>query len=241
MSLCLVSTMEVASAQMGRFPRPRTAPSGLGHPRSGTTAAGGVRSAGNPDKLFCGQTLEEGSNFTALIPEADSILHTLNPDPLILVYVPSLPEQSFGTASLTIANEEGDLLGQANLTIPTNGGLIAFSLPSELLPLEEQNFYQWNLQVACNQRVSLDDPSVSGWISYQAAPLEEETPDLKMADHLQHIDGLSEAGYWLDAVVETASLLDMADSETRDTELVPRLEALLEQENLDLLTRYFLD
>ncbi|MFZ9736496.1 MAG: DUF928 domain-containing protein [Prochlorotrichaceae cyanobacterium] len=241
MSLCLVSTMEVASAQMGRFPRPKTAPSGLGHPRSGTTVAGGVRSAGNPDQLFCGQALEKGANLTALIPEADSILHTLNPDPLILVYLPSLPEQSSGTASLTIADEDGDLLGQANLTMPSNGGLVAFALPSELLPLEAENFYQWNLQIACNQRVSLDDPSVSGWISYQAGSLEEETSDLEMEDHLDHIDGLSEAGYWLDAVLETASLLDLADRKTRDTELVPRLEALLEQENLDLLTRYFLD
>jgi len=178
------------------------------------------------------------------------VLHTLNPDPLVLIYIPPLPEESSGIASLTIANAEGDLLSQTTLDMPRDGGLIAFALPTEVLPLVDQTFYQWDLQVACQAQVTLDDPNVSGWIAYQDAPVEEpsaeqpsaEIPlDLETENALNRIDELSEAGYWLDAVLETANLLNTVDPEIRDAEVFPRLETLLKEEELDSFAAYFLD
>jgi Domain of Unknown Function (DUF928) len=244
LGLLLFSSVDAALAG-GRFPRRVSTPRGLGQPRSGTTVGGGVRSAGDPTKQFCSQSLKDSPNLTALIPASDSVLHTLNPDPLVLVYVPPLPEQSSGIANLTIANAEGDLLSQTTLDMPQDGGLIAFALPTEVLPLVDQTFYQWDLQLACHQQVSLDDPSVSGWIAYQESPDEDPLTgvpaELQTQSALEQIDELSEAGYWLDAVLETANLLNTVDTETRDAEVLPRLEALLKQERLDSFTSYFLN
>lgn len=276
LSLLLLGPVDPASAG-GRFPRRVSTPSGLGHPRSGTTVGGGVRSAGDPTKQFCSQDLKDKPNLTALIPASDSVLHTLNPDPLVLVYVPPLPQQSSGIANLTIANTDGELLSQTTLDMPRDGGLVAFALPGELLPLKDQTFYQWDLQLACQQEVSLDDPSVSGWLVYQDPTVQEENPqnsstqnsstqnsssrnsntqnsntqssntqssntqDTNTQDSLERIDELSESGYWLDAVLETAGLLNTVDTETRDAEVLPRLETLLKQEKLDSFAAYFLN
>jgi hypothetical protein len=133
--------------------------------------------------------------------------------------------------------------------VPRDGGLIAFAFPTEILPLVDQTFYQWDLQLACQQQITLDDPSVSGWIAYQEAPEEDpstEIPtelsaELETQNALDRIDELSEAGYWLDAVLETANLLNTVDTETRDAEVLPRLETLLKQEELDSFATYFLN
>ncbi len=249
LSLLFLGSVDLALAG-GRFPRRVSTPNGLGKPRAGTTIGGGVRSPGDPTKQFCSQSLQDSPNITALIPASDSVLHTLNPDPLVLIYIPPLPEESSGIASLTIANAEGDLLSQTTLDMPRDGGLIAFALPTEVLPLVDQTFYQWDLQVACQAQVTLDDPNVSGWIAYQDAPVEEpsaeqpsaEIPlDLETENALNRIDELSEAGYWLDAVLETANLLNTVDPEIRDAEVFPRLETLLKEEELDSFAAYFLD
>lgn len=241
--LCALGIIVLGNADLvsakpnGRFPSRVSAPRGLGQPRRNTTVAGGTR--GISATQFCGQTSDSNA-FTALIPKTDSILYTTNADPLLLVYVPELPPTSSGDASLTVMDESGAVLGQANLDIPLSGGLVGFTLPEDLLPLENEEFYQWGLQIPCQKKIDLSDPIVEGWIGYQEVPVDSMAVE-DVETVLETIDNLAEAGFWLDAVMQVSSLLDIEDETILEMEVIPRLEQLLEQEDLGEFVPYFLE
>jgi hypothetical protein len=159
----------------------------------------------------------------------------------LLVYVPPLPPTSSGKAKLTMTDEDGVLLGQTNLTIPLQGGVIAFPVPSSVLPLQDRTIYQWVLQIPCRQTVGEGDPTTEGIMGYQAVPPNLIAPQKTIQAQLRQIDELAAAGYWLDAVMATANLLNNASIPVREKDLIPRLNTLLKQEGLDSIAPYFLN
>jgi len=234
----VLGNVELSLAQSrGRFPQRVSAPRGLGQPRRNTTVAGGTR--GLASTQFCGQAAASGG-FTALTPKTDSILYTTNAEPFLLVFVPELPASSSGNANLTVMDEAGAIVGQASLNIPPSGGLVGFPFPENLLPLESQRFYQWGLQVPCQKKVGINDPIVEGWIGYQDVSAELLTvSDLNTT--LETIDGLAASGFWLDALMQLSALVESQDEATIQSEIRPRLEQLLKQEDLVDFLPYFLE
>jgi len=233
----VLGNADLAIAQSrGRFPQRVSAPRGLGQPRRNTTVAGGTRGIGSVP--FCGQA--ENLGLTALTPKTDSIVYTTNSEPSLLVFVPPLPASSSGNANLTITDEAGAIVGQASLTIPSNGGLIGFAFPETLLPLESQRFYQWGLQIPCQKKVGISDPIVEGWVGYQEVSVELPA-DSDLNTTLETIDDLAASGFWLDALVQLSSLAESQDEAEIQAQIRPRLERLLKQEDLEDFLPYFLE
>lgn len=241
----IISTQEASLADRLSLPN-RRSHRNIGQPRSSTTAAGGTRSV-TTSSTFCGQTLD-GANLTPLIP-TDSVVYTTNPEPLLLVYVPPLPEGSPGNASLTVKLQDGETQATSRLNVPTQGGLVAFPMPDAVLPLQNNSAYEWALQISCETTPNLNDPPIlEGWLAYQASPNgETPTPNLDPQNPravplaLQEVDEFEDAGFWVDALMRLTPLLQLQGTNIFRTDVVPRLESLLEDEDLKALAPYFLN
>jgi Domain of Unknown Function (DUF928) len=113
-----------------------------------------------PQQTVGSSSRSEDSWVTALIPETNHG-RTVAERPTFFIYLPEIPvSQGF----FSIQDEQRNNLYQTYIDIPTNKGIISFTLPEDAPPLEVGKNYEWHFVTIEGDKMRPDSPEISGWI-----------------------------------------------------------------------------
>lgn len=196
-------------------------PQGLGAPPA---TAGGTRSGSCPEV----KENSKSQSLTALIPTLASSAKlglTVAGHPQFFVYV---PETAAKTAEFVLKDENENDVYRTTFAISGERGVVNFSLPKNIAPLEIGKNYHWYFSVVCNPRNRRRDISVDGWSrriklnSTLANELQRVAPHDRPKLYAQ-------AGVWHEALSELAQLRREAP---HDLTLATEWKKLLESAGL---------
>jgi hypothetical protein len=148
-----------------------------------------------------GTASQQEQPFTALIPTSNYGL-TLSHHPTFLAYIPPTSAQ---TAFFTLKDESGQVQYQSTFPIPTNGGIVRFTLPTTTPGLEAGKLYQWGMAILCTGRLRPDSPFISSWIK-RTQPSTNLTNQLAIASPLNRAAAYGANGIWYDTLATLAEL-----------------------------------
>lgn len=190
-------------------------PPNLGNPPA--TAGGATRG---------GACLKGTQRFTALLPQSQVGL-TLSSHPTFFWYV---PQSSATTAQFLLMNrDDSQVVYETTLTLPAKAGIVSFTLPATVKPLEVGQRYHWFLTVNCSTTDRNGNPSADGWV-------ERTTASTGLSEKIQRtaerdLPALyADQGIWYEALTSLAHLRQKNPS---DTSLTASWERLLKSVGLD--------
>lgn len=189
-------------------------PPNLGNPPA--TAGGATRG---------GACLKGTQRFTALLPQSQIGL-TLNSHPTFFWYV---PQSSATTAQfLLMSRNDSQVVYETTLNLPTKTGIVSFTLPATVKPLEVRQRYHWFLTINCNMADRNGNPSAEGWVEYTtpSAALSEKIQQTAASD-LPNL--YAEQGIWYEALT---SLAQLRQASPTDATLTSSWERLLKSVGL---------
>ena len=79
-------------------------------------------------------------------------------------FVVDVPKSVAQEASFTLQDESENMIYQAKVPLPEEGGTISIALPQTLSDLEAGKDYQWLLEIHCTPEVSPENPIIHGWV-----------------------------------------------------------------------------
>lgn len=127
-------------------------PAGKGHPQY--TAGGAVRGTQcDIDKI-------NRKPLTAIVPAREESL-TSKTHPTFLAYIPPVGASQ---GIFSIKDQPENFYYEEKITVPSEGGIIAISLPQKITGLEEGQ-YNWYIKIQCGESPSLNDPFIGASIT----------------------------------------------------------------------------
>jgi hypothetical protein len=174
-----------------------------------------------------GCAVEEASNgaeakpLLALVPIEKTATSTLvigktaAMHPTLWFYV---PQRSATTAVFVLQDQAGQSIYQSDVTIPKTAGLVSFTIPKTVAPLETGKSYHWYFKLYCRPG-SPPDSFVDGWIQRESltATLAQQ---IKTATRSQQVKLYSSNGFWFDALNASAELRRSNSSDADWAELL---------------------
>lgn len=189
-------------------------PPNLGNPPA--TAGGATRG---------GACLKGTQRFTTLLPQSQIGL-TLNSHPTFFWYV---PQASATTAQfLLMSQNDSQVVYETTLNLPTKTGIVSFTLPATVKPLEVGQRYHWFLTINCNMADRNGNPSAEGWI-------ERTAPSAELSEKIQQTAArdlpalYADQGIWYEALT---SLAQLRQASPTDATLTSSWERLLKSAGL---------
>ncbi|MEA5467526.1 DUF928 domain-containing protein [Spirulina sp. 06S082] len=112
----------------------------------------------------------------------------------------NLPETTAREVWLSFKDENGDFFETAILPIAQKSGIVRFSWPDRLPPLETGNTYKWTLAVVCGENLDPDDPLFTGYVTRidRTANIEQE---LAQKTAIEQAKWYADRGYWYDLLL----------------------------------------
>ncbi|MGA1285829.1 MAG: DUF928 domain-containing protein [Prochlorothrix sp.] len=144
----------------------------------------------------------------ALVPDPQQISYTLETHPTFFVYLPPLgAEQVF----FSLQDESGEPVYHALLTVPTEGGIIRFTLPEDAPELAlNQNYVWFFVPIEPGASLRPDSPAAVAWIkrvdvavgasAAETAALETAGKTPEGVPTIDRAVALAEAGIWHDTL-----------------------------------------
>lgn len=170
--------------------------------------------------------------LTLLIPQENNIGLTVAERPLLVAYLPGIEPGK--TGELLLTNEDGSTtLFTTQFDVPSQPGVISFTLPDSVPPLAVGQRYQWQLRIMCEpDNFNADIISPVGWI--ERVPADPAlSQKINRAIPQTHSTLYAEAGIWYDAL---SSLLAQRRNLPQDTTFAAAWESLLSSESVGLET-----
>lgn len=202
-SLSLLLLSWVFSTQTATaYPKPDSSPSFLisqsfKPPSRGTAPPS---SGGATRGISCLKPSEKP--LTSLLPQSRVGL-TYSSNPTFYWYV---PQPSAKTAKfLLMGNNDTEVVYETTLNLPSQPGIVSFTLPTSTASLAQNQQYHWYLIIGCSQFDQAANPSVEGWV-------ERVSPEAKIASQLEKADLKTRAqiyaenGIWHEALATVATL-----------------------------------
>ncbi len=176
-----------------------------------------------------GETCLTGDKpLTSLVPP-NLVGLTHSSHPTVFWYLPQSPAKT--AKFLLLSNDDSDVVFETTLNLPGTAGVVSFTLPEHLPPLEMNKQYHWYLVLGCSQTDQSANPSVEGWV-------ERVTPDAEMVSQLQKADLRQKAkiyaenGIWYEAVMTIAEL---RRTKPQDATAIAGWQELLKSVKLDAI------
>ncbi|HIK31228.1 MAG TPA: DUF928 domain-containing protein [Oscillatoriales cyanobacterium M59_W2019_021] len=216
----LVATFSVRAESTLRYSPPPP-------PEDRGTPTGRSRGGASRDPL-CGIS---GEPLTALVPSTpgERLLEivwarTVADRPTFWFYVPynlapNLPVE------FILEDDGNNVLYQSKFEVESSPGIVRFTLPDSVDPLELDRLYRWSFKVYCHPTSPV---FVRGWV--ERITLESELQgELETATPREQIALFAANGIWYDAIANLAAL---RHSQPEDTELLADWNSLLESVGL---------
>lgn len=192
-------------------------PPNLGNPPA--TAGGATRS---------GVCFKGTQRFTALLPPSQIGL-TFNSHPTFFWYV---PQSSAKTAQfLLMTQDDSQVVYETTLTLPAKAGIVSFTLPDTVKPLDVGQRYHWFLTIHCNTVDRNSNPNTEGWV-------ERTAPSAGLSEKIQQTTArdlpalYADQGIWYEALT---SLAQLRQANPTDASLITSWERLLRSAGLGTL------
>ncbi|MBD2100198.1 DUF928 domain-containing protein [Leptolyngbya sp. FACHB-261] len=166
--------------------------------------------------------------LTALVAADRPGLTTLA-RPSFFLYVPSTQAQ---TAEFVLKDDSGDEVYRTILSLPSQPGVMSFSLPANSPSLEVNKDYRWYFSLICQPENRLEDVFVSAWVR-RVVPSPAWLGELRQAAPKERSDRYAQAGFWSDAL---AILAELRRTSPQDSSLAAAWNRLLQAANLGILT-----
>ncbi len=168
--------------------------------------------------------------LTLLIPQQSYIGLTVAERPTLVAYIPKVEPGKNG--KLIVRTEDGSTnLLTTQFVVPPQAGVISFTLPAHVPPLEVGQRYQWQLEIICEA----DNPtgiiySPLGWIE-RVQDDSALSQQINQAIPQTHSTIYAQAGIWYDAL---SSLLAQRRAIPEDRTFAQAWESLLSSESVEL-------
>lgn len=189
-------------------------PPNLGNPPA--TAGGATRGA---------TCLKGTQQLTALLPQSQIGL-TLNSHPTFFWYVPQSPATT--ARFLLMTRNDSQVVYETTLTLPSKAGIVSFTLPDTVKPLEVGQRYHWFLTINCNPTDRNSNPLADGWVE-RTAPNTGLSKKIQQTPERDLPNLYADQGIWYEAL---ASLAHMRQTNPTDTSLTASWERLLKSAGL---------
>ncbi len=185
---------------------------------------------GNPPATAGGATrgtscLQGKQPFTPLLPQSQIGL-TLSSHPTFFWYV---PQSSATTAQFVLmTGNDGQVIYETSLTLPTKAGIVSFTLPNTVKPLEIGQRYHGFLMINCSTANRSGNPAAEGWV--ERASRADLSAKIQQTSERELPSLYAEQGIWYEALTSLAHLRQMNPS---DPSLTSSWERLLKSVGLE--------
>jgi len=146
--------------------------------------------------------LKGRKQLTSLIPQ-DRLGLTYSGNPTFHWFVPKSPART--AKFLLLGNDDADVVYETTLALPSEAGIVSFTLPEKVPPLEVGQQYHWFLVVGCSQTDQSANPSVEGWVE-RVSPEPNISSQLEKATPVGRVKIYADNGIWHEAVTALATL-----------------------------------
>lgn len=169
--------------------------------------------------------LRGDKQLTSLIPQSRLGL-TYSSNPTFYWYIPQSPAK---TAKFLILNsDDTEVVYETTVTLPSQAGIVSFTLPEKEISLPVGKQYHWYLVVGCSQIDQSANPSVEGWVE-RVAPAAAVSRQLQRATTKERARIYAENGIWHEAVTTLAKL---RLTNSKDIQTIAGWDELLKSVNL---------
>ena len=122
-----------------------------------TETSGGATRDGGQCLVSSDSSSEEG----AQLQKNSQLQLNEGEEPTFVVYV---PQSTAEEASFTLQDESQNMIYQAKVPLPEEGGMISIPLPQTLSQVEIGKDYKWFLEIHCIPEFSPENPIYGGWV-----------------------------------------------------------------------------
>lgn len=146
--------------------------------------------------------LKGRKQLTSLVPQ-DRLGLTYSGNPTFHWFVPQSPART--AKFLVLGDDDSEVVYETNLALPSESGIVSFTLPQDAQPLEVGKQYHWYLVVGCSQTDQSANPSVEGWVE-RVSPESQILSQLEKATPAARVKIYADNGIWHEAVTTLATL-----------------------------------
>ncbi|EKQ70651.1 protein of unknown function DUF928 [Leptolyngbyaceae cyanobacterium JSC-12] len=172
--------------------------------------------------------LKGPKHLTSLVPK-DRLGLTYSGNPTFHWFVPKSPART--AKFLLLGNDDADVVYETTLSLPSESGIVSFTLPEDGPSLEVGQQYHWFLVVGCSQIDQGANPSVEGWVE-RVSPETNILSQLKQATAAGRVKIYADNGIWHEAVT---TLVTLRKTNPTDKALLAGWSELLKSVGLDAI------
>lgn len=165
--------------------------------------------------------------FLPLTPQNNYGL-TIAERPTFYAYIPQTQAQK---VFVTIRDRSQTTLYETELAIERTGGIVSWSLPNTVPPLEIGQDYEWSMVLICDRIMKPDSPRITSWIK-RVEPLDIPFHSIDNQSNLELAAFYAQNGIWYDALNLLANLRH--DSGDNPTNYQEQWQQFLSQEFVGL-------
>jgi hypothetical protein len=168
--------------------------------------------------------ISSNNRLTALLPTTN-LGHTLSTHPTLFWYVPSTKAE---TAEFILQDSTYQDIYTTTMPLTQTGGIMSFTLPQHIKPLEINQQYHWYFTIVCDPDEPSANPTVEGWVQRVEPPSPLQTSLNQSSSEAQSAI-YAENGIWFEAL---ASLTELRRSRPQDRNITQDWNDLLSSVSL---------